>query len=157
MTDALRAHVVALLQWQDAHVSFEKAVEGVPPELRGVRPPGSPHSLWQLVEHLRITQRDILAFCRPEPYVEMAWPADYWPETAEPPTAEAWDGSIAAYLADRDELRALARDPAIDLFGVVPNGTTQSYLRELLLVADHNAYHVGQLVAARRALGDWHA
>ena len=85
----------------------------------------------------------------------MAWPADYWPETSEAPTGEAWDASVAAFLADRAELLAMAEDPAVDLFAVVPNGTTQTYLRELLLVADHNAYHLGQLVFLRRCLGAW--
>ena len=154
-TDPLRSHLVALLGWQDAHVSFETAIANVPADHRGTKPEGMPYSLWQLLEHLRITQRDILDFCRPTGYVELDWPADYWPRTDEPPTEGAWEESVSAFRADLQELRAMAADPSIDLFAVVPSGSTQTYLRELLLVADHNAYHVGELVAVRRTLGIW--
>ena len=154
-SDALRSHLVALLGWGDAHVPFEKAVAGIPADRRGRKPEGMPYSPWQLLEHLRITQRDILDFCRPTGYVELEWPGEYWPESVEPPSEGAWESSVSAFLADVAELRGMAGDPAVDLFAVVPNGTTQTYLRELLLVADHNAYHVGEIVAARRALGIW--
>ena len=156
-TDPLRSHLVALLGWGDAHVPFEKAVADVPPDRRGTKPHGMPYSLWQLVEHLRITQRDILDFCRPVGYVELEWPKDYWPGTEAPPTEAAWEESLARFRSELEELRSMARDPALDLFATVPNATaqTQTYLRELLLVADHNAYHVGEIVAARRALGLW--
>lgn len=154
--DPLRDHLVALLTWKDAHVGFEDAVAGVPVEMRAVAPPGMPYTLWQLVEHLRITQRDILDFCAPEAYVELAWPADYWPAPGHRPSEGEWAESVAGYLADRHALVALARDASLDLLAVVPNGSGgQTYLRELLLVADHNAYHIGELVAARRALGVW--
>ena len=155
--DSLRSHVASVLSWQDAHVSFDAAIASVPIEKRGVKPHGMPYSLWQLLEHLRITQRDILDFCRPEGYVELEWPADYWAKSEEPPSEGAWEESIRGFREDLEQMRALAADPAVDLFAVVPQGTTQTYLRELLLVADHNAYHVGEIVAARRSLGIWPA
>jgi len=150
----LRRHLERLLNWEDAHVSFDAAVEGIPAALRGVAPAGLPHTLWQLLEHLRLTQYDILDFCRNADYVEPAL-ADYWPSSATSPTNSAWDQSIASFKRDRNDLKRLALDPAVDLFKPIPQGSGQTYLRELLLVADHNAYHVGQLVAVRRALGIW--
>jgi uncharacterized damage-inducible protein DinB len=153
--DPLRLHLVKLLDWQDAHVSFDAAVEGIPPELWGAQPEGLPYSPWQLLEHMRLTQRDILDFCRNPSYVEAKWPGDYWPRAATPPKADAWDKSVADFRADREMLKRLAADPELDLFAKIPHGTGQTYLRELLLVADHNAYHLGQLVAVRRHLGVW--
>jgi uncharacterized damage-inducible protein DinB len=152
---SLRAHLKKILAWEDAHVGFDAAVDGLAPALRGVAPKGFPHSAWQLLEHIRRTQFDILDFCRNPGYTELAWPADYWPESAAPPTGEAWDESIAAVRRDRAALEGLAEDASTDLFARIPHGTGQTYLRELLLVADHNAYHVGQLVAVRQALGAW--
>lgn len=152
---ALRQHVAKLLAWGDAHADFDKAVKDLAPALRGVRPDGLPHSAWELVEHLRITQLDILDFSRNPAYEEMRWPEDYWPPSPEPPTAEAWDATVAAYRADRDALRAMAEDTNVDLFATIPHGTGQTYLRELLLAADHAAYHVGQIVLVRRLLGAW--
>lgn len=155
MTDPLRAHLLRLLDWQDAHVTFEAAVDGITGEMRGRRPDGLPYSPWQLVEHMRIAQADILDFCRNPEYAEMRWPDDYWPASAQPPSEAAWNASIQAFRRDQEALARLAADPAIDLFAAIPHGTGQTYLRELLLVADHNAYHVGQLVALRRLLGNW--
>jgi uncharacterized damage-inducible protein DinB len=152
---SLRAHLKALLDWGDAHVTFDAVVKGISPAARGAVPEGLDHSAWQLVEHLRRAQRDILDFCRNPSYVELSFPADYWPTEAAPPSEAAWKESIAAFRRDREELKNLAEDTAVDLFARIPHGTGQTYLRELLLVADHNAYHVGQLVAVRRALGDW--
>jgi uncharacterized damage-inducible protein DinB len=152
---ALRAQLRRILSWQDAHVGFEKSVEGLAPKLRGVRVAGFPHSAWELLEHLRITQHDILDFCRNADYVEITWPDDYWPSSAEPPSEAAWDASIAAFREDRAALEALAADEAIDLFATIPHGSGQTYIRELLLVADHNAYHLGQLVVVRQQLGAW--
>lgn len=143
-----------LLNWEDAHVGFEKAVADVPPALRGVVPEGLPYSVWQLVEHLRIAQSDILDFCVNPKYEEKKWPDDYWPSPA-PPTSAAWDEAIAGYRRDREGLQQLAGDPTVDLFARIPHGTGQTYLRELLLVADHNAYHIGQIVIVRRRLGVW--
>ena len=152
---ALRAHLAKLLGWEDAHAGFDAAVDGLAPALRGRLPPGSPHSAWQLLEHLRLAQKDILDFCRDPAYEEPASMEEYWPASAAPPSDEAWEESVAAFRRDRAAMRALAEDPAIDLFAKVPQGTGQTYLRELLLVADHNAYHVGQLVLLRRLLGQW--
>ena len=151
---ALRAHLRRLLDWEDAHASFDRAVSGLPAPLRGMTPEGGAHSAWQLLEHLRICQHDILDFCRNPKYVEMAM-EDYWPPSAEPPSPKAWSASVAAIRRDLAALKRLAVDRRLDLFARIPHGSGQTYLRELLLVADHNAYHVGQLVALRRALGAW--
>jgi uncharacterized damage-inducible protein DinB len=153
--DDLRTLLVRILDWEDAHVNFDRAVDGVPPAKRGVVPPGFAWSLWQLVEHIRLVQFDILDFCRNEQYVEPSSMSAYWPSSAEPPSDKHWDDAIAAVKRDREDLKALGRDEAVDLFARVPAGTGQTFLRELLLVADHTAYHVGQIVAVRRALGNW--
>ena len=116
---------------------------------------GFQHSAWQLIEHLRITQQDILDFCVNADYVELNHPQDYWPASAVPPSAAAWDESVASFRRDRKALQQLASDTAVNLYERIPHGSGQTYLRELLLVADHNAYHVGQLVAVRRCLGAW--
>ncbi|MBW3630793.1 MAG: DinB family protein [Gemmatimonadetes bacterium] len=153
--ETLRPYLVRLLGWRDAHVDFAAAVHGIPHALRGSRPSGLPYSPWELLEHLRFTQRDILDFCRNPSYIEPGWPAEYWPASAEPPTPEAWDAAVARFNEDLEALKRLAEDTTIDLFDAVPQGTGQTYLRELLLVADHNAYHVGELVAVRRLLNAW--
>jgi uncharacterized damage-inducible protein DinB len=153
--DPLRAHVLRLLEWQDAHAGFDAAVEGIPPELRGIQPGGLPFSPWQLLEHLRLTQLDILEFCRDPDYQEPRWPEDYWPAAAAPPSEGAWEESVAGFRADREALQRLAAGPEPDLFAMIPHGSGQTYLRGLLLVADHNAYHVGQLIVVRRLLGVW--
>jgi hypothetical protein len=152
---ALRAHIAKALDWEDAHVGFDKALEGLPPELRGRRPAGLPYSPWQLIEHLRLTQHDILDFCRNPQYAERDWPKDYWPPTDAPPSPAAWDESVAGFRRERDALKLLANDAALDLFAKIPHGSGQTYFRELLLIADHNAYHLGQLVTVRRLLGAW--
>jgi uncharacterized damage-inducible protein DinB len=152
---ALRALLARTLAWEDAHVSFDKAVAGLAPGLRGRAPERAAFSPWQLLEHLRIAQHDILDFCRNPAYREMTWPDDYWPESPEPPSDGAWDESIRQFQADRRALQQLAEDPAVDLHAKIPHGSGQTYLRELLLAADHTAYHVGQLVLVRRLLGDW--
>jgi uncharacterized damage-inducible protein DinB len=154
-SDALRTHLLRLLDWQDAHTSFDAAVEGIPPERQGARPPGLPYSPWELLEHLRIAQRDILDFCRDPAYSEPKWPDDYWPSSPEPPAEDAWEASVAAFRADREALKRLTADSGRDLCAQIPHGSGQTYLREVLLVADHNAYHVGQLVVVRRLLGLW--
>lgn len=155
-SDPLRSHLVRLLDWEEAHAGFDKAVADLPDAKRGARATGFDHSPWQLVEHLRIAQSDILDFCQNPAYVHSrAWPDDYWPKGPEPPDATAWDNSVAAYRADREALKIVVRTQA-DLFALVPTGSgNQTYLRAILLVADHAAYHVGQLVAVRRALGAW--
>jgi uncharacterized damage-inducible protein DinB len=151
---ALRALLSKLLDWEDAHIGFDAVVEGISARSRGVRPEGAPHSAWQLLEHLRICQWDILDFCRNPKYVEIGF-EDYWPATVAPPTAVAWDESVAAFRRDRAALKELASDPSVDLFEKIPHGAGQTYVRELVLAADHNAYHVGQLVLLRRLLGAW--
>lgn len=153
--DPLRAQLVKILEWEDAHVSFDRAVEDVPQDKGGIVPPGFVWSLWQLVEHIRLTQFDILDFCRNPNYVEPGSMAAYWPESVAPSSRNGWDDAVAAVGRDRDALKALARDTGLDLFARIPHGGGQTYLRELLLVADHTAYHVGQIVAVRRALGIW--
>jgi hypothetical protein len=153
--DALRTQLGRSLAWEDAHGSFEIAVTGIPPDLRGRRPPGLPYSPWELVEHLRLAQRDILDFCRDPTYEEPASMEAYWPPDVAPPTERAWEDSVSTFRADRTAMQELAMDPGIDLFAGVPQGTGQTYLRELILLADHNAYHVGQLIAVRRLLGIW--
>jgi DinB family protein len=153
----LRQHVIKLLDWQDAHVGFDAAIDGIPKSLRGTTPEGLPYSPWQLLEHMRLTQHDILEFCRNPDYAERHWPDDYWPSSPTPPKPGAWQESIAGFHADLNALKQLAGDPEVNLFDRVPQGEDQTYLRELLLVADHNAYHLGQLVAARRSLGIWKA
>src|SRR5215204_868849 len=151
----VRSTVARMLDWEDAHAGFDKIVGGLSAELRGQVPAGLPYSPWQLLEHIRITQHDILEFCANPEYEELSWPDDYWPKAAEPSSAKAWDESIAAFHKDREALKQLALNPSVDLSEVVPVGTSQTYLRELLLVADHTAYHLGQFVVVRRALGAW--
>ena len=153
---AVREHLVRVLEWEDAHVSFDQAVGGVPAAARGTRAPGFEHSPWQLLEHIRIAQDDILDFCLNATYVHnRKWPDDYWPALPAPPDDAAWDASVVACLQSRARLQALARD-VDDLTDTVPTGTgAQTYLRAILLAADHAAYHVGQIVAVRKALGGW--
>jgi hypothetical protein len=152
---ALREQLSRFQTWREAHADFEAAVADLPPDKRGVAPAGLPYSPWQLVEHLRLTQADILEFCRDADYVEQQWPEDYWPKSAAPPDAKAWDASVAGFRRDREALQEMIKDPSRDLFARVPAGNGQTFLREFLLVADHTAYHVGQLIAVRRLLGIW--
>jgi hypothetical protein len=151
----LRAHLRKLLDWEDAHANFDAAIGGIPAKLRGVAPEGLPHSPWQLLEHIRRTQWDILDFCRNPDYVEPKSMSEYWPGGPAPPSEAAWDESVAAVRRDREDLKKLAGDREVDLFAKVPQGNGQTFLRELVLVADHTAYHVGQLVLTRRLLGNW--
>ena len=152
---AFREQLRKLLDWEEAHVGFDAAVDGVPDKLRGEKPAALPYSPWQLLEHLRITQHDILEFCRNPAYEEPNWPADYWPAADAPPTAAAWDESIRQFRDDRTALQQLAMDGTLDLTARIPHGSGQTYLRELVLVADHNAYHIGELIIVRRLLGIW--
>jgi hypothetical protein len=155
MTESIRDHLVRVLDWKEAHVGFDTAVDGIPPDRRVARAEGFEHSPWALVEHMRIAQEDILDFCVNPGYVHtMKWPDDYWPKDAKPDDA-AWKESLASFVRTREQIKALARDVK-DLTAPVPTGkSNQTYLRAILLVADHTAYHVGQLVAVRRALGIW--
>lgn len=155
-TDRIRDHVVRALDWEDAHVGFDTAVDGIPADKRGARAAGFEHSLWQLVEHIRLAQEDILDFCVNADYEHnMKWPDDYWPKDAAPPGDQAWHDSIASYRRSLEAMKQLARD-VDDLTAAVPTGKPkQTYLRAILLVIGHNAYHVGQLIDVRRALGVW--
>lgn len=155
-TDAIRDHLVRALDWEDAHVGFDKAVDGIPSDKRGAHAAGFEHSLWQLVEHLRIAQEDILDFCVNAHYEHRKkWPDDYWPKRPAPPSDQAWHDSIAAYNRSLDAMKQLTRD-VDDVTATVPAGKARhTYLREILLVIDHNAYHVGQVIDVRRALGIW--
>ena len=154
-TNAVRDLLGRALAWHDAHASFEDAVKDMPANLRGKRPEGLPYSAWELLEHLRIAQHDILEFCVDPNYKEMKWPDDYWPPSPAPSSDAAWEDSIRAFVADRKAMQKLAADTSVDLETKIPHGSGQTYLRELVLVIDHNAYHVGQLVLVRRLLGHW--
>ena len=154
-SDTLRDLLARILEWEDAHASFDTAVANLPEPMRGRQPEGLPYSAWQLVEHLRITQHDILDFCVNSKYRAMKWPDEYWPKSVGPASGRVWEESITQFRRDRQALQRMARDAAIDLEAVIPHGEGQTYLRELLLAADHAAYHVGQLIAVRRLLGVW--
>ena len=156
-SDPLRAQLVRALDWEEAHVGFDKALDGIPEDKRGSRADGFEHSTWQLLEHMRLVQKDLLDFAVNSRYVHaLKWPDDYWPQNPAPPDASAWNQSIADFKNDREKLKQVVQDPGVDLFALVPTGEGhQTYLRAILLVVDHNAYHVGQLVAVRRALGIW--
>jgi uncharacterized damage-inducible protein DinB len=152
---SVREHLAKLLNWEDAHASFDAAVADLPESLRGKQPAGVPYSPWQLVEHLRITQHDILDFCLNPVYTELTWPDDYWPPSPSPDSRAAWTDSIRSFERDRATLQQLSRNPEIDLESPIPHGKGQTYLRELLLAADHAAYHIGELIVVRRLLGAW--
>lgn len=152
---ALREHVENLLTLGHAHATFDQAVKGLPAELRGKVPKGAEHSPWQLLEHLRIAQWDILEFSRNGKHKSPKWLEGYWPKEKAPGDKKAWDKSVRAFNRDLKEIVDLVRDEKTDLFAKIPHGDGQTILREALLVADHNAYHVGQLVLVRRLLGAW--
>jgi hypothetical protein len=152
---SLRKHLVDLLAGGNAHAKFEDAVKGLPPKLRGAKPAKFPHSPWMLLEHLRLGQWDILEFSRDAKHVSPNWPSGYWPMTGTPPTPAAWNKSVAQFQRDLKALQKLVANPKTDLFARIPWGNGQTILREALLVADHNAYHIAQLVDVRRMLGSW--
>ncbi len=152
---SLRDHLVALLGEGHAHVPFKDAIADWPVELRGTKPPGQPFTPWRLLEHIRISQWDIVEFTKSAKHVSPKWPAGYWPGSDAPPDPAAWDKSVAQVGRDLREMERLVRDPKIDLYARIPHGTGQTALREALVLADHNAYHVGQLVLLRRLLGAW--
>ncbi|HLH42677.1 MAG TPA: DinB family protein [Bryobacteraceae bacterium] len=152
---SLRQHLLYLLRGGGAHVHFETAVKGLPADLRGKRPPGAGHSAWEILEHMRLAQFDILEFCRNPKHVSPEWPAGYWPKTPAPPHAAAWSKCIRAFQADQEAMCELVSAESTDLFARIPRGSGQTVLREALLAADHNAYHLGELVLVRRLLGAW--
>jgi hypothetical protein len=151
----LREHLLDLLNGGGAHARFEDAVKDMPEKLRGVKPEGLPHSAWMLLEHLRLAQWDILEFSRNAKYKSPKWPDDYWPKTEAPPNTAAWNKSVQQFRKDLKAMQDLVGNPKTDLYARIAWGDGQSILREALLLADHNAYHVGQLVDVRRLLGDW--
>lgn len=150
----LRTLLARYQGWGEAHLTLEAALEDLAPRHRGVRPPGSPHSIWELVEHLRIAQQDILDFCSAGDYTHRTWPDDYWPDAPAPAGPGAWEATLDALARDREALKALAQDPAVDLDARVPHATRpdQTFARALLLAQDHAAYHIGQMVLVRRIL-----
>lgn len=152
---ALRKHLHDLLSGGNAHAKFEDVVKDVPAKFRGMKTANFPHSPWMLLEHLRIAQRDILEFSRNPKHVSPSWPSGYWPETEAPPDAIAWNTSIDEFEHDMTAMQDLVANPKTDLFARIPWGDGQTILREALLVADHNAYHLGQLVDVLRLLGAW--
>jgi hypothetical protein len=151
----LRQQLVELLGGDSAHLDFEKAIAGLPAKVRGARPAHSPHTPWRLLEHMRIAQWDILEFSRNPSHASPKWPDGYWPKDDGPPDDAAWDRSAAQFRSDLKAMQHLVTDPATDLFAPLAHGKGQTILREALLVADHNAYHLGQFVELRRALGAW--
>jgi hypothetical protein len=152
---ALREHLLYLLRGGGAHLDFEKAIADLPATRRGGKPPGQPHTPWRLLEHMRICQWDILEFSRNPRHVSPPFPDGYWPAGDGPPDDAAWDRSVAAFRADAKAMQELVADPATDLFARISHGEGQTILCEALLVADHNSYHLGQLVLVRRLLGAW--
>ena len=151
----LRDHLLYLLQGGGAHAKFDEVIADIPTKLRGQKTSGLPHSPWMLLEHMRIAQWDILEFSRNPKHVSPGWPDGYWPRTEAPPSPVAWNASIKKFRTDLKAMQALVKNPKTDLFARIPWGDGQTVLREVLLVADHNAYHLGQIVDLRRLLGAW--
>jgi DinB superfamily len=151
-TVSLRKTLAELLRMKGAHVSLHEAVADFPPALRGVKPPSAPHTAWQLLEHMRLAQEDILDFSRNPKYKEKTFPDDYWPTTEAPPSEHAWAKSIETFENDLKQMQELVAETKHDLLAKLPHGTGQTLLREALLVADHNAYHLGQLMFLRKIL-----
>jgi DinB family protein len=151
-TTSLREHLANLLRMKGAHVTLHEAVTDFPAALCGVKPPGAPHSAWQLLEHMRLAQEDILDFSRNAEYKEKTFPNDYWPAEDAPPNDSAWDDSVRQFQHDLKEMQGLVADTKHDLLAAIPHTKGQTLLREALLVADHNAYHLGQLMFLRKML-----
>jgi hypothetical protein len=152
---AIREHVVYLLRDGGAHVKFDQAIKDFPEALRGKKPAGQPHTAWRLLEHMRIAQWDILEFSRNAKHVSPEFAEGYWPASDAPANTAAWDNSVKAFRAELQAMEKLVQDPKTDLFARIPWGDGQTILREALLVADHNAYHLGELVMIRRLVGAW--
>lgn len=151
---AIREHVLSLLRGGNAHTTFDDAIAGLPADARGKKVRGLPYTAWMLLEHLRIAQRDILEFSRNSEHESPEWPKGYWPEKSDASDAE-WNESVKSFHADLKAMEQLVSDPKSDLYAQIPWGQGQTILREALLVADHNAYHIGELVVLRRLLGTW--
>ena len=158
VTQDWRSIIASSLDWEQAHSKLESVVKGLASSLQGVRPAGYPHSAWELLEHIRITQNDLLEFCQNPEYEEkLAWPQDYWPPIPAPPTADAWEKTISDYRRDREAFARFTKESKLDLTEKIPRGTGQTYLRTILVAVDHASYHVGQIVSVRRLLGAWPA
>jgi hypothetical protein len=151
----LKQHLRKLLCGQEAHIGWAAALKGLPQRLRGEKPKGAPHSAWELLEHVRIAQWDLLEFCRNPKHVSPDWPSGYWPKQSSPRSAAEWDRSVKALRRDLESMVELVTDPKTDLAAPIPHGSGQTVLREALLLADHNSYHIGQFVQLRRLLGCW--
>ncbi|HSY12679.1 MAG TPA: DinB family protein [Verrucomicrobiae bacterium] len=151
----LRQQLAKALDWHEAHADLAAAVADFPVEQRGDVPDKLPHSAWQLLEHIRIALWDVVEFCQNARHKSPPWPEGYWPKKPAPPSEEAWDRSVEAIHENIETMRKLITDPKHDLLAPIPGGSGQTLLREALLIADHNAYHLGQLVLVRRALGKW--
>jgi hypothetical protein len=154
-TQSLRDHLLELLRGGHGHATFDKVIEGLPAKLRGAQAPGLPHTVWQLLEHLRLAQWDLLEFSRDPGHVSPPGPEGYWPKDAAPPDDAAWEKSVESFHQDLQAMQDLVADPRTDLYAKLPWGDGQTVLREAMLVADHNAYHVAQIVSVRQALGAW--
>ncbi len=152
---ALRQQLVDLLRGGNAHAKFEDAVADLPANLRGQKAANLPHSVWMLLEHMRIAQSDILEFSRDRKHKSPKWPEGYWPATDDPPSTAEWNASVKQFRSGLKEMEDLVKNPKTDLFARIPWGDGQTILREALLVADHNAYHIAQIVDVRRLLGAW--
>jgi hypothetical protein len=151
----LRQHLARALDWNEAHLDWEAALKDLPEKHRGTKPIGAPHSAWELLEHVRLAQWDILEFCRNQKHVSPDFPSGYWPKTPAPPDAPAWDKSVKSFERDLQDMQKLVMDPRTDLATPIPHGSGQTILREAFLVADHNSYHLGQFVLLRRLVGAW--
>jgi hypothetical protein len=151
----LREHLLYLLSGGGAHTAFDDAIANLPAELRGKKPRGLPYSPWMLLEHMRLAQWDILEFSRDAKHVSPEWPGGYWPASAAPENDAAWNKSVRQFRADLKAMQDLVAKKSTDLYAKIPWGDGQTILREALLAADHNAYHLGQLVVVRRLLGAW--
>jgi hypothetical protein len=154
-SDALRQHLLDLLRGRNAHADFDAVMADFPSRLRGVKPPGAPYTGWQLLEHMRIAQSDILEFSRNAKHKSPPWPEGYWPKTEAPPSAASWNNSLRSFRADLKAMAKLIADKKTDLFARIPHGSGQTILREALLIGDHNSYHLGQILLLRRLLGAW--
>jgi hypothetical protein len=151
----MRDDLLYLLRGGGAHAKFDDAVRGLPVILRGKRPRGAAHSPWEILEHMRLAQWDILEFSRDPQHVSPKWPEGYWPKTKTPPNAKAWAAAVRAFHTDLESMCALVADESVDLLAPIPHGDGQTILREALLIADHNAYHLGEFITVRRLLGTW--
>lgn len=155
MTKILREQLVYLLRGGGAHLDFDATIADLPPDLRGAKPPGLPHTPWRLLEHMHIAQEDILEFSRSPDHEAPTYPDGYWPTGDGPPEDGAWESSVGAFRSDLHAMADLVSDASTDLFAPIPWGDGQTILREAMLVADHNAYHLGQIITVRRLLGAW--